>query len=64
MLRDHFIQWTATHSRAAPGAHWLQHSVAQENFRKVLGRLEIKVVVATKHLAAGYVLERSSNRLI
>ena len=37
LLRDHFIQWTSSHSRA-------------ENFRKVILRLEMKVVVATKHL--------------
>ncbi|CAJ1400247.1 unnamed protein product [Effrenium voratum] len=37
LLRDHFIQWTSSHSRA-------------EAFRKVILRLEMKVVVATKHL--------------
>ena len=37
MLRDHFIQWTSSHSRA-------------DKFRKLILRLEMKVVVATKHL--------------
>ncbi|CAL1147451.1 unnamed protein product [Cladocopium goreaui] len=41
LLRDHFIQWTAAHSRAV-------------NFRKVILRLEMKVVVATKHLDLNY----------
>jgi len=41
LLRDHFIQWTSSHSRA-------------ENFRKVILRLEMKVVVATKHLDLSY----------
>mmetsp|Transcript_53610 Transcript_53610/g.124867 ORF Transcript_53610/g.124867 Transcript_53610/m.124867 type:complete len:597 (+) Transcript_53610:49-1839(+) len=41
MLRDHFIQWTSSHSKA-------------EDFRKVILRLEMKVVVATKHLDLAY----------
>ncbi|CAK9063513.1 Uncharacterized protein SCF082_LOCUS32880 [Durusdinium trenchii] len=41
LLRDHFIQWTADHSRAV-------------NFRKIILRMEMKVVVATKHLDLGY----------
>ncbi|CAE7499339.1 unnamed protein product [Symbiodinium natans] len=41
MLRDHFIQWTSSHSRA-------------DKFRKLILRLEMKVVVATKHLELAY----------